>query len=217
MEHPVYCEQPYFSGFFEPLNTITNLLFVLAGILLIIQQKKINKLDFKAIYLSVLLMIIGIGSFLWHFYRTDFTLLIDSIPIGIFILSYLYFYLTKIISNISLNIILYIFFYLYIIILSYILKNLNNTLIFGNGGLGYIVAISYFLLLQIYNYFNYRKIIKNSAFISFIFLISIFFRQIDLIVCNKIGIGTHFIWHILNSIVLYLFVRLLYSNNMETN
>ena len=217
MEHPVYCEQPVFSGFFEPFNTITNIFFIIAGILLIYQLKKSNKIDAKAIYLSTLLIIIGIGSFAWHLYRKDFTLLIDSIPIGIFILSYLYFYLTITTEKLYLRITIYLGFYIYTILLSYLLKNLTNTIVFGNGGLGYIIAISYFILLQAYNYFKFREIVKKSLIISFILLTSILLRQLDLSICNTIAIGTHFIWHTLNSIVLYLFVKLLYFQKFQFN
>jgi len=214
MEHPIYCEQPVFSSFFEPFNTITNLFFVIAGILLICQFKKSKKLNVKALYLSILLIVIGTGSFAWHLYRTNFTLLIDSIPIGIFILSYLYLYLVKTTKNFYLRIALYIGFYIYTILLSVLLENLTSTVIFGNGGLGYIIAISYFIILQVYNYLKFKIIVKKSLIISFIFLVSIFFRQIDITICNLIGIGTHFLWHILNSLVLYLFVRLLYFDNL---
>jgi hypothetical protein len=50
MAYPMYCEQPLCSGVFEPLNTLTNLFFMAAGILLFFQLKKEGKLDLNGIF-----------------------------------------------------------------------------------------------------------------------------------------------------------------------
>ena len=210
MDYPVYCEQPAFGHWFEPLNTMTNLFFVIAGILLLFQLKKKNQLDIKGIYFSILLMIVGWGSFAWHIYRNDTTLMIDSIPIAVFVISYLYFYLVVAAKNILIRILLFLGFFAYTPLIIYLLHDFNNSDILGNGGLEYIVALSYFVLLQIYNLFNNKNIIKKSLVIIILFAISVFFRQTDMIACEKLGFGTHFLWHFFNATVLYLFVRLLY-------
>ncbi|ALO17354.1 hypothetical protein L21SP5_03759 [Salinivirga cyanobacteriivorans] len=59
MNHPIYCEQPIYQAFFEPINTITNLAFMIAGIVLFIQLKRRNVLNIKGIYFSALLVIVG--------------------------------------------------------------------------------------------------------------------------------------------------------------
>jgi hypothetical protein len=210
MEHPHYCESPIFSYFFEPLNTITNLFFMIVGYILIVQLKKGGKLDSKAVYLSSLMILIGIGSFAWHFYRSNITLLADSIPIAVFVISYLYFYLAHITKKNIYRFLLFLGFFIYTPILT-ILLNSYPLELFGNGGAGYIAAISYFLLLQFYNYINSVPVISKSLLVILVFLISIFARQIDMYVCEWLGFGTHFIWHILNSLVLYLMVKLLYA------
>lgn len=33
---------------------------------------------------------------------------------------------------------------------------------------------------------------------------SLFFRTIDMAVCESIPIGTHFLWHLLNGVLVYL-------------
>ena len=87
---------------------------------------------------------------------------------------------------------------------------------FENGGLSYTIALSYFLFLQIYTYFFKPELLKKSLVIVMLFFTSIVFRQMDLKLCELLGFGTHFIWHILNSIVLYLFVSLLYFSKSNT-
>jgi hypothetical protein len=210
MDHPHYCESPIFSSFFEPLNTVTNLFFMIVGCILIVQLRRKGKLDSKAIYLSSLMILIGFGSFAWHFYRSDITLLADSIPIAIFVISYLYFYLAHITKKNIYRLLLFLGFFIYTPILTIFLNRHSGDL-FGNGGAGYIAAISYFLLLQIFNYINSIPVISRSLLIILIFSISIFARQIDMYACEKIAFGTHFLWHILNSLVLYLMIRLLYA------
>jgi hypothetical protein len=210
MAYPMYCEQPLCSGVFEPLNTLTNLFFMAAGILLFFQLKKEGKLDLKGIWFSSLLLIVGIGSFLWHFHRSDFNLTADSIPIGLFIISYLNFYLARTVHKILYRLLLFFGFFIYTPLVILLLSSLASLEFLGNGGLEYAVALSYFFFLQIYTFFFKRELLKKSLGIVLLFFTSIVFRQIDLTVCDLCGFGTHFLWHIMNSVVLYSFVRLLY-------
>jgi hypothetical protein len=40
-----------------------------------------------------------------------------------------------------------------------------------------------------------------------VFALALAFRSIDFAVCNFIPLGTHFLWHVLSSIVLYMLLR----------
>jgi hypothetical protein len=42
-----------------------------------------------------------------------------------------------------------------------------------------------------------------------LFAISLTFRSIDMTICPSLAIGTHFLWHLLNGIVLYILVKAL--------
>lgn len=210
MKYPVYCEQALSAGVFEPINTLTNLFFVAAGILLFIRLRRNERLDLKGIWFSSLLIIIGFGSYAWHFQRTNFNLMADSIPIGLFVLSYLYFYLARITNKLLNRLLLFFGFFIYTFFVNRVLNEVAKGGFFENGGLSYTITLSYFLFLQIYTYFFKPELLKKSLVIVMLFFTSIVFRQLDLKLCELLGFGTHFIWHILNSIVLYLFVRLLY-------
>jgi hypothetical protein len=210
MNHPIYCEQPIYQAFFEPINTITNLAFMIAGVILFTQLKKKNLLDIKGIYFSSLLIVIGLGSFAWHLYRSDVTVMLDSIPIAVFVLTYLFFYIMQMNKNWVLRIGLFLSFFGYVIFLTKVLSEIENYWLLTNGGMQYIVALSFFVVLQIFNRNWNPALIKPSFIVVLLFAFSIFFRQTDLLVCEYIGFGTHFMWHILNGVVLYLFVRMLY-------
>jgi len=45
-----------------------------------------------------------------------------------------------------------------------------------------------------------------------VLLVSIFFRTIDNAVCPYFPVGSHFFWHLLNPVVLYLSARALLLN-----
>jgi len=209
MEHPVYCEQPLFQHFFEPLNTLTNLFFVLAGIILIFQLKKAKALTLPAIWLSSLLIIIGIGSLLWHLYRSDFTLLIDLIPIALFIFSYLVAYVLKVTHQVLFRILLIAGFFIYAPLITILVNRLSLDFL-GNGGAPYLVSISYLAVIQLFNLWKKVPVIRQSLVIVIVFFLSLLFRQLDMVLCDQIHFGTHFIWHILNAVTLYLMIRLLY-------
>ncbi|MBN1187938.1 MAG: ceramidase domain-containing protein [Bacteroidales bacterium] len=212
---PVYCEQPTFSGFFEPVNTLTNLIFIIAAIYLFISLKRRNQLDSKAIYLTIVLICIGLGSASWHVYRSTLTFICDSLPIAIFVASFLWFYLALTVKKIIYRILFFIGFFLFIVGLSILFKQYDNSDAIGNGGLKYLAAIGYFGLLQVYNMYHKRELIAKSLLTVLLFVISFIFRQTDLVFCDKIVFGTHFLWHIFIAVVLYMFVRLLYPGKLK--
>jgi len=77
---------------------------------------------------------------------------------------------------------------------------LNGSLLYG-GALLFILAIAA----------DHHATRKREPAILYlaaaIFLISLTFRSIDQWVCGWFPLGTHFIWHLLNGVVLYLTTR----------
>ena len=47
----------------------------------------------------------------------------------------------------------------------------------------------------------------NLSLASSIFFVSLSFRTADQVLCSLVPIGTHFIWHILNGLVLALYLE----------
>jgi len=87
-----YCERggdPAFWG--EPLNAVSNGAFVIAGLVAAVQLARSVRAD-RALFewcLAVLVIVIGVGSFLFHTYATRWAVLADTIPISVFMLAYL--------------------------------------------------------------------------------------------------------------------------------
>ena len=81
-----YCER-FDAGFWsEPINAITNLAFLVAAIWVWPRTRDLP----LARALAAILFSIGIGSFLFHTFATPWAALLDVVPIGAFILLYLF-------------------------------------------------------------------------------------------------------------------------------
>jgi hypothetical protein len=74
-----YCERLGAGFWAEPTNALTNLAFLVAAYLL--YQRLRGSGDVPALLLTLLIGLIGIGSFLFHTYATVWASLADVLPI----------------------------------------------------------------------------------------------------------------------------------------
>ena len=189
-----YCERTSLDGFDEPLNAISNIAFVICGLILIFRNKmKFNPLPYAAIF-------IGVSSFLFHYIPTKFFTALDIISIILFVIIYN--------TILTINILNYsikfsIFSNMLLLIFSYLIGTLLFQTIVGSSSfyLGLLIYMVYILFLL-------KKTVNIKYFLLAIILfsISIIFRSIDFYLCNYISFGTHFIWHIMNSLVIYFLI-----------
>jgi hypothetical protein len=84
-----------------------------------------------------------------------------------------------------------------------------------NGSLSYAPTLLALLSLGLY---HYRRQ-KREPFILFatsgIFLPALLFRTLDQSICSTWSMGTHFLWHLCNGVLLYLSARALILNNSQ--
>jgi hypothetical protein len=200
----IYCEN--FSntiGIAEPVNTITNIAFIIVSIMLFRLYIK-NKLKAYDIFaLIVLLFFIGIGSGIWHFTQSPIGELLDIIPILLFMLVFLASFLKRFVDAKTPYIVLSIFLF---ILLSYPAQFLFREEPLKTSG-GYLPAILVLILMSLYLIKKKIEVSKIFSIASLIFMVSISFRSLDFIVCSRFSTGSHFVWHILNAVALYLLVK----------
>ncbi len=203
-----YCERLDSSFWAEPVNAITNLSFVLAATIAFRSITSHRSLDPAAGMLLALVLAIGIGSFLFHTFATRWAALADTTPIMVFILLYLTLILRR---GFGLR-------WPWAILIGLLFLPLSIAIISGTrmitGGLlggssGYLPALGALsvsgLLLRRRNADMGHALLLAAA----LFLISLTFRTLDEPLCNLAPLGTHFVWHILNGILLgYLVVTL---------
>ena len=84
----------------EPLNAVTNLAFIFAGLALVagLRRDAAARRDWAVVALVVLIFLVGIGSGLFHTFAVVWAALADVIPVGLFILLYMYLALYRFIA-----------------------------------------------------------------------------------------------------------------------
>lgn len=207
----LYCERVDPGLWAEPVNASTNLAFFLAAWAIWSLARRVQTLSAGVWLLIVLLVTIGIGSSLFHTFATTWARVLDAVPILLFQLTYLWLYSREIIKmGFGYASVLLATF----LVAAYIGRQFPHLL---NGSLIYAPAFLVILGLGLYHY----RAQKNERFVVLtaagVFLAAIVFRSIDNAVCASFPIGTHFLWHLLIPVVLYLFMRGLLLNLANTS
>ncbi|HXH04751.1 MAG TPA: ceramidase domain-containing protein [Candidatus Competibacteraceae bacterium] len=199
-----YCERIAAGPWGEPLNLLSSLAFLLAAALALRLYRAQpglrpgNSPDLLA--LIALLTAIGIGSGLWHALATRWAELLDVIPIMLFISLYL-------LST------LYRVFRLGVwgtagVFLAYQALNQGVVLRFPpetlNGSIFYLPTWGCLLLLALWLRRRHHPLGDTFLAALGLFTLSLGCRTLDLALCATIPSGTHFLWHALNGLLLYL-------------
>ena len=198
----IYCERLDIGIWAEPINAVTNIAFILAAIIMWLRCK--NLIEGKI--LSFLLFSIGCGSFLFHTFAQTWAALLDVTAILIFILTYIFvanrrfLVWSKMVSLIGV-----ILFFPYQLLLVSILSNIQ----FFGSSVQYIpVAILIFIYSGLLR--KSEPNLSRGLFIgAAILCLSIISRTVDEPLCSILSVGTHFVWHILNAIMLLWMIEIL--------
>jgi hypothetical protein len=191
----VYCERTGPDYWAEPVNAVTNLAFILAAVVMWRRSADVP----SARALCAVLFVIGVGSYLFHTHAQVWAGLADVAPIGGFILLYLFAIHRDAVG----------------------LKNwsaLGATALFlpyaammvpvfrlvpGLGGSAAYAPVP--LLILIYAAFLRRSVpalARGLALGAGILIVSLSFRTLDAPLCAQWSVGTHFMWHLLNALML---------------
>ena len=199
-----YCERVAPGLWGEPLNLLSNLAFLISAYVIYrqfyAQHRQPFILHWDHWLLLALLIAVGIGSSLWHLLANHWSLWSDRIPILLFINIYLLSCLYRVIRFPTLG-----------VLVTFLLYHAINTTVqmkypaeILNGSMFYLPTLVFLIGLTIIIWFRGTTGTNYFVLASAIFTLALFFRTIDLWLCNSISIGTHFIWHILIAFTLYL-------------
>lgn len=193
-----YCERLAPEFWAEPINAVTNFAFIIASILFLIGWRTSRTKSRTALFLGLWIGVIGIGSFLFHTFATLWALAADSIPILVFILVYLFLavrnYLKVPLWGSIVITVAYIPF-------TYLLVPLIQPVIGSSSG--YVPALLAIFAVGVMMHGRDETVSKGLIVTGCIFLLSIGFRMADMAYCDTFPLGTHFMWHVLNAVVLY--------------
>ncbi|MEM7614132.1 MAG: ceramidase domain-containing protein [Pseudomonadota bacterium] len=193
-----YCERIDPSFWAEPVNAVTNVAFLIAAV--VCWGMLGGKRDPGARILTVLLFAIGVGSFLFHTYATRWALMADVLPITAFILAYVYLATTRFFD-------LRWFWGLAAVVLFFPYSAGVSAAVgatFGplNGSVGYIPVALLILGYAAAVLPRDEQAARGLAIGGAILSLSLLFRTVDEALCPAIPLGTHFLWHVLNGIML---------------
>lgn len=215
-----YCERGQDGTFWaEPLNAATNGAFLIAAVLAAVElaRRPGRASSIAEPLLVALVLVMGIGSFLFHTTATRWASYADTVPIGIFMLSYLAYALRRYLKLGWIWIALAMGAFAWSLQLAGKVQCGPGLLSVTqaaqgpclNGTMGYMPAFAALagisLLLAILRHPAWRYL----ALAAGILLVSMGFRSVDLEICDLsrfMGhrLGTHFLWHILNATMLYV-------------
>jgi hypothetical protein len=197
----LYCERTGPSFWAEPANAISNVAFLIAALVAFLQWRRASSRDWPPAVLIALTAAIGIGSFIFHTVATRGAALFDTVPIAIFICSYLFFALRR---YLGLPLVASLAWLTAFIAFSYAETATvpSGTL---NGSHAYLPALGVTLLLgwMLRQHATGRLLVAAAATLA----LSLTFRSIDAAICGAFPLGSHFLWHSLNGAALYLLLR----------
>lgn len=191
-----YCERTDPSYWSEPVNALTNAAFLAAAAYCWPRTAG----DAGARLLCIILALIGIGSYLFHTHAEVWALMADVIPIQAFILVYLYLATVRFFAAPwwagALAVVAFI---PYAALTARGLAAVVGDL---NGSIGYvpvpILIAAYAVVLQA----RAPETARGLAIGAGILAVSLAFRSLDNAVCGTLPLGTHFLWHVLNGVML---------------
>ena len=195
-----YCERIDFSFWAEPINAVTNLSFIIAALLCLNMAVRRDREEVYTIGLAVILFTIGVGSFLFHTFATRWAGLADVLPILLFILVYVHAATRRFLGAGQIVSALAV---VGAVLFAGAFPALwNGVLPSINGSEAYVsvllLIIGYGLVLARRGHPAATGLFATAALLS----LSISFRSVDMAFCPTVTIGTHFMWHVLNGILL---------------
>lgn len=200
----IYCERLGPEFWAEPVNAASNIAFILAAA---IGVREAHKRELRNGWINALCFLafcIGVGSFLFHTFAQRWAGIADVVPILLFIVVYLF----------SAARYLFGLRWLYavpaaIAAFAAALFARNGVLMLAskeqlNGTEGYAPALALLFCSTIMLAIMGRPAAKWIAGATVVFIASMGARISDAHVCEALPIGTHFLWHVLNGLMIAL-------------
>jgi Ceramidase len=197
----LYCERVTPSFGAEPTNALSNIAFLIAAYAAFKLWRREGRDDSVILALIVVVAVVGLGSFAFHTLATSGAMLLDVTPIGLFIYGYFLLALRRFLLlswPVALSL-LAGFIALSLALASYVPREVLN------GSSGYLLALA--ALIGVGWLLRGHRVGRAMLVAAGLFIVSLIFRIIDLDVCARWPIGTHFLWHVLNAAVLYTVLR----------
>ncbi|MEX1059758.1 MAG: ceramidase domain-containing protein [Methyloceanibacter sp.] len=222
----LYCERGTNEALLaEPINAISNVAFLLAALigLQLVLWRPPEERSPDHFLLPVLVLFIGLGSLAFHLYADQVTALADVVPITVFMLVYLGFALNRFLGvPPAWTVLVVIGFAAMVAITMQVQCSAGAIGLLGpdvqgakpclNGSLFYLPALVALIVVGLLAEERDHRAAPYLLWAAAILAVSITLRSLDIALCDKVVIegrkvGTHFAWHVLNALALFLLLR----------
>jgi len=197
----LYCERTDTSLWSEPLNALSNAGFLFAAADIRRRLGRTPPADLQ--WLTVLLVMVGIGSFIFHTVGERWASVLDVAFIALFVLLFVHRALVRLFGWSPMR------------ASGAVLATLLLTVVLAtsvklaplNGSELYLGPWASLIALALGCPASTAKRWLGRA--ALLFLLSMILRSIDLHICQTLPTGTHFLWHVNNALVLWCGMRAL--------
>jgi hypothetical protein len=222
----IYCERGTSEALWaEPINVISNAGFFLAALIFwqLLLWRPPEKRNADHYLFVALVFAICFGSIAFHVYADQASALADVIPIGVFMLVYLGFALNRFLTvPPGWTVFLVVLFagltaaatqiHCWDGGVGFASAAPDGAKVCMNGSVGYLPALGALIVVSMLLMERRHKAAPYVLAATLIFMVSILLRSLDMAYCGSIVVegrdtGTHFIWHLLNALVLFLLMR----------
>jgi riboflavin transporter FmnP len=183
----------------EPINALSNASFLLAAALalhLAIQRQATTPMTLSLIALAAT---IGLGSFLFHTAVSPLTMWLDIIPIVLFQIVFLWLACREMLGW---PLVASLSFVMAIVGTSFALLPIHRYM---NGSLFYMPSL--IAILVVGGLWSLHAVYEPGLLLvaGVCFILAIMARSLDWVV--TFSVGSHFVWHLMNGVVIYLALR----------
>jgi hypothetical protein len=192
----IYCERLDASFWAEPINAISNLSFIVAGLFLWRLRSP------RSALMTILMILIGLGSFSFHTYANRLTGLLDVLAIALYLVAFSYLIPKQWSRNSLLIQVGSLLLLIVSIVLAHLLMNhLKPALPWLPPGI-YLGAWLALLIYALVTQHSNKPAARFLWLAVIVFPFSLLSRQLDMLLCDSLG-PTHWLWHLINSLTLY--------------
>jgi hypothetical protein len=187
-----YCERVGPGLWGEPLNSLSNLAFLAAAVLV----WRLAKGDRAGRLLAVLIWLVFVASTVFHLVAKRWAAVGDSGALLLFAAVYAVLFTRE---NCGPR-------WAWVAAPVFLALTVGSALLGGGLYLGALVGLGVFAAVLVFKRDTHWT---HFAVAGAIFALSLSLRGLDRDVCDYVPVGTHFLWHLLTGVVLYLVSRTL--------
>lgn len=221
----LYCERTSAAFLAEPINAWSNLAFPVAALWATAAARRRGGATREYWALVILAALVGVGSFLFHTFANVWSEYADTIPIWLFVVAAV---VVAVNRAVGLRPGPLVFGGLAVVLAFMVVfvtatdpgtatQDAPDPL---NGSGQYTPALIAVVASAAFTWVRRMPIRGLMLTATLAFLAALFFRSIDLRVCAAFPLGTHFLWHLLNGLMVGLILQAMlmadpYSRGME--